>query len=79
MPVKLHGIGRIKRYIDEMTACFRSQVTVLAYHRIFEPESDPHLLCVSRKHFAEHLEHLRRYYRVMSLTDLVALLKGGEL
>jgi peptidoglycan/xylan/chitin deacetylase (PgdA/CDA1 family) len=51
----------------------------LLYHRVFEALSDPQLLCVTPQHFAEHLEHLRRHYRIMSLGDLARALREERL
>ena len=62
-----------------MAAPFRSQVAILMYHRVFKASSDPWGLCVSPKHFAEHLEYLRHHYQVLSLQSLVKLLKEGKL
>ncbi|MGI8437854.1 MAG: polysaccharide deacetylase family protein [Chthoniobacterales bacterium] len=44
---------------------------ILCYHRVFEPETDPHLLCVSRAHFREHLEVIKRLAQPASLDQLV--------
>ena len=62
-----------------MTASFRRRVVILMYHRVFEPSSDPWELCVSPGHFGEHLEVLSRDYQVLSLNELVGLLKSAQL
>lgn len=77
--MRIRGIGRLKRLLRRMTAPFRSEVVILLYHRVYEAPSDPQLLCVTPQHFAEHLEHLRRHYRIMSLSDLVKALRERRL
>ncbi|MCD6193715.1 MAG: polysaccharide deacetylase family protein [Candidatus Aminicenantes bacterium] len=77
--MRIRGIGRLKRLRRWMTAPFRSEVIILLYHRVFDALSDPQLLCVKPKHFTEHLEHIRRHYRVMSLGELGDALKEGQL
>lgn len=77
--MRIRGIGRLKRLLRRMTAPFRSEVVILLYHRVYEAPSDPQLLCVTPQHFAEHLEHLRRHYRIMSLGDLVRALRERQL
>ncbi len=52
---------------------------VLMYHRIAEPDRDPFELAVSPRHFAAHLEILRRHSRVISLADAVRALEDGGL
>ena len=47
-------------------------LTVLAYHRVAEPEVDPWDLCVSPAHFAEHLEQLKAGGDVVPLRDGLA-------
>jgi len=45
---------------------------VLLYHRIAEPSKDPFDLCVSPRHFGEHLGVLRKWATVARLRDLFA-------
>ena len=77
--MRLRGLGRVKRYARRMTAPFRSQAVILMYHRIYEASLDPWELCVSPKNFSEHLDHLNRHYRVLTLPQLVRFLKAGQL
>lgn len=46
------------------------QAIILLYHRVADTDSDPQLLCVSPKNFADHMEVLRTTYRPMSLGKL---------
>ncbi len=69
---------RLKQWMWRAALPLQSRVVILMYHRVFEAESDPWGLCVSPKHFAEHLEHLRQHYLVMSLRKLVRSLTDGK-
>lgn len=61
------GLRRTKAWLRRQLA---PSVIILLYHRVAELPSDPCLLSVSPRHFAEHLEILRRHYRPISLPDL---------
>ena len=52
---------------------------VLMYHRVCEVEVDPWGLCVTPPRFAEHLQVLRKDYRVMTLRELAAAQGRGAL
>jgi peptidoglycan/xylan/chitin deacetylase (PgdA/CDA1 family) len=77
--MKLRGKARLKRWLQRAIAPWQSEVVILLYHRVFEPRSDPQRLCVSPKHFARHLEHLGRHYRVMTLQEAGRSLREGRM
>ena len=52
---------------------------VLLYHRIAETRSDPQLLAVSPRHFAQHLEVLREYGQPMAIGAMTAALQDRRL
>lgn len=64
--MKLRGICRL----HQIANLLESRAIVLLYHRIAQFDPDPQLLCVSPAHFAEHLHHLQRSYRPISLRAL---------
>jgi peptidoglycan/xylan/chitin deacetylase (PgdA/CDA1 family) len=67
----MRGSGRLKSWVRRASSGFSPRVAILMYHRVFAPESDPLMLCVSPTHFAEHVEYLKRTYPVLRLSDLL--------
>ncbi len=45
---------------------------ILCYHRVFQTETDPMLLCVSPRRFEQQLIYLKKNYRPLSLSQLVS-------
>ena len=52
---------------------------ILMYHRVATPTRDPWALAVSPTHFAEHVDHLARHRRPMTLDRFVRRLADGTL
>lgn len=51
---------------------------ILMYHRIAEPELDPWGLSVSPRHFDEHLQVIKKYFRPLSMQQLLGHLQRGQ-
>jgi peptidoglycan/xylan/chitin deacetylase (PgdA/CDA1 family) len=58
-------------YRTPLGGWLRPRAAVLLYHRVAEPETDPHRQAVRPAVFESHLEMLRREYHVAALPDLV--------
>ncbi len=64
------GISKLHRAKQSRERTFSNNAIVLMYHRIGEPGLDPWSLCVTPKHFQQHLEVLQKYAHPMGLKEL---------
>src|SRR5213082_2011257 len=73
---------KVKERLCRAPAWLRNKFTpgglVLMYHRIAELPLDPFALAVTPRHFAEHLEMLRKYSRPTSLAEMARSLKDNK-
>jgi peptidoglycan/xylan/chitin deacetylase (PgdA/CDA1 family) len=67
------------RMLRRAMAPFRSEVVVLAYHRVFSPWADTYQMCVTPDHFADHMKHIADNYSVLSLNQLSEALRTRSL
>ena len=76
----MRGINRTRKLLRRIFLLHRvfPRCIILIYHRVADVAFDPQLLCVSKTHFAEHLEYLRRHYHPMSLQDLKQAVSTGK-
>lgn len=69
--VRLRGINRLRRVARNIRNKFvSSKALILVYHQINEVMTDPQLLCVSPKNFAEQLDVLQKNFKTMRLQHL---------
>lgn len=61
---------RLPRAVRRLRDRFAPGGLILLYHRVTDVGSDPWSLCVTPRHFAEHLEVLRKYTHPMRLQQL---------
>lgn len=64
-------ISRVRRTGKNLAGKLTDRAIILVYHRVTDAFSDPQLLCVSPKHFQEHLAVLAGEYHPLSLSDLL--------
>lgn len=77
--MRMRGIQRLRRATRRLRHRFGRQAIILLYHRVAEVHPDPWALCVTPRHFAEHLEVLRRYGFAMALQQLAQRLQHDTL
>jgi peptidoglycan/xylan/chitin deacetylase (PgdA/CDA1 family) len=74
----IFGSGTLSRTARRLRNGFSPGAAILMYHRVTETDCDPWGLAVTPKHFAEHLEVLRRYFRPEPLRRLNQALGAGK-
>ncbi|MEA5567038.1 polysaccharide deacetylase family protein [Anabaena sp. UHCC 0399] len=67
-------LGRLNNKVQHTVGQLKNKISpgalILMYHRVAEVNSDPWSLCVTPKHFTEHLEILRQYGYPLHLQQL---------
>ena len=76
--MRIRGLCRLKRATRRVRNQFAPGGLVLLYHRVAEVPSDPFNLCVTPRHFAEHLEVLKKYTQPVPLQQLVKTSQEGN-
>src|SRR3989344_9483177 len=49
------------------------------YHKLADPQNDPHLLCVSPENFREQIKFLKENFRIVPLVQLVQEVRSKKL
>lgn len=68
--MRVRGTGRLRRWARRAWLVTQPRAIILLYHHVAQLSSDPRLLSVTPGHLAEHLEHVRKYYHPMGLSEL---------
>ena len=76
--MKICGIGRARQIARRVTNLFVRRAIILLYHRVAELPSDPQLLCVTPRNFADQLQVLRKLGRIVHVKTLKQALEHGS-
>lgn len=78
--MNIPGKNKIKNLFQAVAAkSFQASSIILAYHRIFDPKTDPQLLCVSPHNFEEQLKIIAQNYYPISLQSLQRAIKTNTI
>lgn len=75
--MRVHGIAKLQHAARRLKHQLTRGGVVLMYHSVAEVDSDPWSLSVTPRHFAEHLEVLRKRSYPMQLQQLTQTLQDG--
>lgn len=76
--MRLPGIARLRRVAKRIRGRLAPGGLILMYHRVTEVGSDPWSICVSPRHFAQQMEVLRKFGKVVPLQQLNQTLQQGK-
>lgn len=76
--MKIPGAGKLQRSVRWLRGTVVPGGLILLYHRVTTVSGDPHALCVTPRHFSEHMEILRKCGRPMCLEQLARELQNGR-
>lgn len=68
--MRVRGIGRLRHWARRAWLASQPRAIILLYHRVARLRSDPQRLSVTPEHLAEHLEHVRKRYHPIGLSEL---------
>jgi peptidoglycan/xylan/chitin deacetylase (PgdA/CDA1 family) len=77
--VRIPGVKSAKTFSRWVRARILGGALILGYHRVANVTSDEYEVCITPKHFAEHMEMLNKYTHPIGLAELVQCLKAGSL
>lgn len=73
-------IYKIKnKILNFINKTFKKTVTILLYHRIDRINHDPVMLAVTPETFEEHIKYINKFYKPVSLSELVKRINNKSL
>jgi peptidoglycan/xylan/chitin deacetylase (PgdA/CDA1 family) len=77
--MRIRGVGRLVNGTRWLRSRFSPRVPILLYHRVADPHTDPQLLSVAPRNFADHLEILNKYFWPISMQQLISALENEKI
>jgi peptidoglycan/xylan/chitin deacetylase (PgdA/CDA1 family) len=76
--MRIRVMGKLNAIARRVRNAIAPGALILMYHRVADVDLDQWGLCVTPRHFAEHLEVLQKSVRVLSLRQLTQELEEGK-